>query len=106
VPTLILHGDDDEIVPYADSALLSLKIVQGTVLKTYEGAPYGMCTTLKDKVNADFLAFIRIMRQAGHGSSYESDAYGNPRAVTATYLTDDGGGCGRGAQPVRGTGCG
>jgi non-heme chloroperoxidase len=59
IPTLILHGDDDQIVPYADAALLSSKIVKGAVLKIYEGAPHGMCTTLKDKVNADLLAFIR-----------------------------------------------
>jgi non-heme chloroperoxidase len=59
VPTLILHGDDDQIVPYADAALLSAKIVKGAVLKIYEGAPHGMCTTLKEKVNADLLAFIR-----------------------------------------------
>jgi len=59
VPTLILHGDDDQIVPYADAALLSSKIVKDAVLKIYEGAPHGMCTTLKDTVNADLLAFIR-----------------------------------------------
>jgi non-heme chloroperoxidase len=59
IPTLILHGDDDQIVPYADAALLSSKIVKGAVLKIYEGAPHGMCTTLKDKVNAELLAFIR-----------------------------------------------
>jgi non-heme chloroperoxidase len=57
VPTLILHGDDDQIVPIADSALLSAKLVKGT-LKIYQGAPHGMCSTLKDKVNADLLAFI------------------------------------------------
>src|SRR5262245_9156848 len=58
VPTLILHGDDDQIVPIQASALLSSKIVKGAQLKIYKGAPHGMCTTLKDQVNADLLAFI------------------------------------------------
>jgi len=59
VPTLILHGDDDQIVPVADSALLSAKIVKGATLKVYKGAPHGMCTTLKDQVNEDLLAFLK-----------------------------------------------
>ncbi len=59
VPTLILHGDDDQIVPIADSALLSSKIVKGATLKVYKGAPHGMCTTHKDQVNADLLSFIK-----------------------------------------------
>jgi non-heme chloroperoxidase len=58
VPTLILHGDDDQIVPIADSALLSAQIVKNAVLKVYAGASHGMCTTLKDRVNADLLAFF------------------------------------------------
>jgi len=58
-PTLILHGDDDQIVPIADSALLSSKIVAGAKLVVYEGAPHGMCTTLKDRVNQELLAFIK-----------------------------------------------
>jgi non-heme chloroperoxidase len=58
VPTLILHGEDDQIVPIADAGALSAKIVKGAVFKPYEGAPHGMCTTLKDRVNADLLAFI------------------------------------------------
>jgi hypothetical protein len=49
VPTLILHGDDDQIVPIADSALLSAKLVKNATLKVYKGAPHGMCTTLKDQ---------------------------------------------------------
>ena len=57
IPILILHGDDDQIVPIADSAMLSSKIVKNAVLKVYKGAPHVMCTTLKDKVNADLLAF-------------------------------------------------
>jgi non-heme chloroperoxidase len=58
VPTLILHGDDDQIVPIGASALLSSKIVKGAILKIYAGAPHGMCSTLKDRVNAELLAFI------------------------------------------------
>jgi non-heme chloroperoxidase len=59
IPTLILHGDDDQIVPIADSALLSAKIVKDATLKVYKGAPHGMCTTRKDQVNEDLLAFIK-----------------------------------------------
>jgi non-heme chloroperoxidase len=59
VPTLVLHGDDDQIVPIADSALLTAKLVKGATLTVYPGAPHGMCSTLKNQVNADLLAFIR-----------------------------------------------
>jgi len=59
VPTLILHGDDDQIVPIGASAMRSSKLVKGATLKIYPGAPHGMCTTLKDQVNADLLAFIK-----------------------------------------------
>src|SRR5258707_4253550 len=58
-PTLILHGDDDQIVPIGASAMLSSKLVKGATLKVYKGAPHGMCTTHKDEVNADLLAFIQ-----------------------------------------------
>jgi non-heme chloroperoxidase len=58
VPALILHGDDDQIVPIADSAMLSAKLVKNAQLKVYQGAPHGMCTTHKDQVNEDLLAFI------------------------------------------------
>jgi non-heme chloroperoxidase len=58
VPTLILHGDDDQIVPIADSAMLSAKIIRNSTLKVYPGAPHGMCTTHKQQVNQDLLAFI------------------------------------------------
>ena len=58
IPTLILHGDDDQIVPIGASAMMSSKIVKGAELKIYKGAPHGMCTTLKDKVNAELLSFI------------------------------------------------
>jgi non-heme chloroperoxidase len=59
VPTLILHGDDDQIVPIGASALLSAKIVKASVLKVIPGAPHGMCSTLKDEINAELLAFIK-----------------------------------------------
>jgi non-heme chloroperoxidase len=59
VPTLILHGDDDQIVPIQASALQSVKLIKGAELKVYKGAPHGMCTTLKDEVNADLLSFIK-----------------------------------------------
>jgi non-heme chloroperoxidase len=59
VPTLILHGDDDQIVPIQASALLSSKLIKGAQLKVYPGAPHGMCTTLKNEVNADLLGFIQ-----------------------------------------------
>jgi len=59
VPTLILHGDDDQIVPIDDAGRLSAKIVKNATLKVYEGAPHGMCTTLADRVNADLLAFAK-----------------------------------------------
>ena len=58
VPALVLHGDDDQIVPYADSALLSAKIIKNAELVIYKGAPHGMCTTLKDRVNEELLRFI------------------------------------------------
>jgi non-heme chloroperoxidase len=57
VPTLIIHGDDDQIVPIGASALLSAKIVRDATLKIYPGAPHGLCSTHKDQVNADLLAF-------------------------------------------------
>jgi non-heme chloroperoxidase len=58
-PTLFIHGDDDQIVPIADSALLASKLVPGARLIVYEGAPHGLCTTEKDRVNADLLAFLQ-----------------------------------------------
>jgi len=59
VPTLIMHGDDDQIVPIADSAMLSAKLVKGSTLKIYPGAPHGMCSTLKDQINGDLLQFFK-----------------------------------------------
>ncbi len=58
VPTLILHGDGDQVVPIADSAILSAKLVKNAILKIYPGLPHGMCQTHKDPVNADLLEFI------------------------------------------------
>jgi non-heme chloroperoxidase len=59
VPTLILHGDDDQIVPIGDSAMLSSKIIKTAKLVVYEGGAHGICTTEKDRVSADLLAFIK-----------------------------------------------
>ena len=62
--TLILQGDDDQIVPYADAALLQAKLVKGAALKVYKGAPHGMCTTLKDQINDELLTFIKARVEA------------------------------------------
>ena len=59
VPALVLHGDDDQVVPIADSALLSVKLLKHGTLKVYEKYPHGMCTTHADVINADLLAFVR-----------------------------------------------
>jgi non-heme chloroperoxidase len=59
VPTLIIHGDDDQIVPIGAAAMLSSKIVKGAVLKVYKGAPHGMPSTMKDRINADLLEFFK-----------------------------------------------
>jgi len=59
VPTLIMHGDDDQIVPIGASALLAAKLVAGSTLKVCPGLPHGMCSTHKDQINADLLAFIK-----------------------------------------------
>ena len=59
IPTLVLHGDDDQIVPIADSALLSSKLIKKATLKVYPGAPHGLMVTHKDQLNNDLLAFIR-----------------------------------------------
>jgi hypothetical protein len=67
VPTLILHGDADQIVPIENSALLSAKLVKNSTLKIYPGAPHGMCTTLADNVNADLLVFLKQADRAAAG---------------------------------------
>lgn len=59
VPTLVMHGDDDQIVPIADSAMFSAKLLKNVVLKVYETFPHGMCTTHSDVINADLLAFVQ-----------------------------------------------
>jgi non-heme chloroperoxidase len=59
LPVLVMHGDDDQVVPYADSAPLTVKLLRNGQLKTYEGLPHGMATTHADVINADLLAFIR-----------------------------------------------
>ena len=59
VPTLILHGDDDQIVPIGASAMLSSKLIKGATLKIIKGAPHGMCSTEKDQINAALLSFIK-----------------------------------------------
>jgi non-heme chloroperoxidase len=58
IPTLIIHGDDDQIVPIGAAAMLSSEIVKGATLKIYPGAPHGLCSTLKDQVNQDLLQFL------------------------------------------------
>lgn len=60
VPTLIIHGDDDQIVPIGASAMLSSKIVKGATLKIYPGAPHGLCSTLKEEINQELLEFARL----------------------------------------------
>jgi non-heme chloroperoxidase len=71
MPTLFLHGDDDQIVPIDDSSKLAVKLVKNGTLKIYKGAPHGMCTTLKNQVNEDLLAFFgqkessRVLQSAG-----------------------------------------
>jgi non-heme chloroperoxidase len=64
VPTLILHGDDDQIVPIADSSLLSAKLVNNSTLKVYPDFPHGMCTTNPDQIDMDLLTFIQQTKQA------------------------------------------
>ncbi|WP_339949224.1 alpha/beta hydrolase, partial [uncultured Albimonas sp.] len=61
VPALVMHGDDDQIVPIADSALLSADLLQASELKVYKGFPHGMCTTHAEVVNPDLLAFVRAL---------------------------------------------
>jgi non-heme chloroperoxidase len=59
VPMLVMHGDDDQIVPYADAGPLTAKLVKNATLKTYKGFPHGMCTTEAETINADLLAFFK-----------------------------------------------
>jgi pimeloyl-ACP methyl ester carboxylesterase len=59
VPALVLHGDDDQIVPYADAGPLSAKLLRNSTLKIYRGFPHGMPTTEADTINADLLSFLK-----------------------------------------------
>ena len=59
VPVLVMHGEDDQVVPIANSALLAIKLLKNGTLKTYEVFPHGMATTEADRINADLLAFVR-----------------------------------------------
>ena len=60
IPTLVLHGNDDQIVPIADSGLLTAKLVKDAKLVVVEGGPHGMCTTMKDRINQELLAFAKM----------------------------------------------
>jgi non-heme chloroperoxidase len=64
VPTLVMHGDDDQIVPIGASAMLSSKIVKDAVLKVYPGFPHGMCTTHHEVINPDLLEFFKSSKTA------------------------------------------
>jgi non-heme chloroperoxidase len=68
VPTLILHGDDDQVVPVGITALVSSKIVKGATLKVYPGLPHGMCSTHKDLINTDLLEFIKKEQSKSQGA--------------------------------------
>jgi non-heme chloroperoxidase len=68
VPTLILHGDDDQVVPVGITALVSSKIVKDATLKVYSGLPHGMCSTHKDVINADLLEFIKKEQSKSQGA--------------------------------------
>jgi non-heme chloroperoxidase len=68
VPTLILHGDDDQIVPIAAAAPKSAKLVKGAALKVIAGAPHGMCSTLKDEINAELLGFVSGLTRGRHAA--------------------------------------
>lgn len=64
IPTLILHGDEDQIVPFEDTSLLASKLIKNATLKVIAGAPHGLCSTHKDQINAELLAFIQRSKQA------------------------------------------
>ena len=59
IPTLVIQGNDDQIVPFANAGALQAKLIPNATLKVYKGAPHGLCTTMKDQVNADLLEFIK-----------------------------------------------
>ena len=72
VPTLIIHGDDDQIVPIDAAARQSVKLIKNARLVVYEGAPHGLCTTHKDRVNQELLAFFKEGKAAGDGAKREA----------------------------------
>ncbi len=74
IPVLVMHGTDDQIVPYQDAALLSSKLLKNGTLKLYEGLPHGMCTTHPDIVNPDILAFVRDGAHAPEGGTIAAEA--------------------------------
>ena len=74
VPSLILHGDDDQIVPIGSSALLSAKLIPGATLKIVKGAPHGMCSSHKNLINAELLDFLRRPEKAAAGAAKERAA--------------------------------
>jgi non-heme chloroperoxidase len=74
VPVLVMHGEDDQIVPIADSALKAIDLLKRGTLKTYPGLPHGMCTTHADVVNPDLLAFIREGAYAPEGGTIAAAA--------------------------------
>ena len=59
MPVLVMHGDDDQVVPYADSGPLTAKLLKSSTMKTYKGFPHGMPTTQAETINADLLAFVK-----------------------------------------------
>jgi non-heme chloroperoxidase len=73
VPTLILHGDDDQVVPIEESSILSVKLIRTSILKVYEGFPHGMCTTHVDKINSDLDAFITSHHTNIYKHKYKSE---------------------------------
>jgi fermentation-respiration switch protein FrsA (DUF1100 family) len=84
MPTFVLHGDDDQIVPIGAAALLSSKLVKGALLKVIPGAPHGMCSTLKDQINAELLAFLQRSQQAS-----AQEVHTHSIAATASRATSD-----------------
>jgi non-heme chloroperoxidase len=74
VPTLIVHGDDDQIVPIVASALLSSKIIKHAQLKIYAGAPHGLPSTLKDRLSADLLEFVESVHHNTSGRQRDRSA--------------------------------
>ena len=81
VPTLILHGDDDQVVPIDVTARRTVKLIPNATLKVYPGAPHGMCTTIKDQINADLLEFAQRPEQRAEKRKFGSAAETRPPEV-------------------------